>query len=156
MIRHSKDRFDLDIAMLCENIFDIRIPNDDANHFGGPLGLEKWLALRMSNQRPKSDAAALLRMLAEAQQRPELAEGLDGTWRREQISAIVRDILRKRASPVELYEMLLLPPPQRFGERPRKFGYAFVKGWRKRLSTNASVALFVVLLTLILLCRRFL
>jgi hypothetical protein len=57
----------------------------------------------------------------------ELAEGLDGTQRHEQIRAIVRDIFRKRAFPIELHKMLLPPPPpQRFGEHP-KLGYSVVR-----------------------------
>jgi hypothetical protein len=156
MTPQSADSLDVDIVMLCENIFETSISDDDTNHFNGPLGLEKWLERHLSNHRPNSDAAALLKMLAEAQLRPELAEGLDGTWRREQISAIVRYIFRKQASPIELHEMLLLPPLQRFGERPRKFGYALVKNGRKLLPMSASLALFVVLLTLVLLSRRFL
>ena len=156
MIPQSMDSFDLDIVMFCENIFDTHIPDDDAKHFGGPLGMEEWLELHLSNQRPKSDAAALLRMLAEAQQRPELAEGLDGTWRREQISALVHEIFRKQASPIELHEMLLLRPLQRFGEHPRKFSDSLVRDWRKLLPKKASVVLFAVLLILVLLYRRFL
>jgi hypothetical protein len=101
------DNVDLDIVMFYENIFDTHIPDEDAEYFGGPLGMEEWLEQHLSNQRPKKDAAALLRMLAQAQQRPELAEGLDKTWRREQISALVRDIFRKRASPILLYRQFL-------------------------------------------------
>jgi hypothetical protein len=115
MSPESMDNVDLDIVMFCENIFDTHIRDEDARYFGGPLGMEEWLEQHLSSQRPNQDAAALLRMLAEAQQQPELAEGLDGTWRREQISALVRDIFRKRASPMELHEMLLLRPRQRFG-----------------------------------------
>ena len=143
---------DLDLVMFVENIFDTHIPDDDAEHFGGPLGMEEWLEQHLSNQRPKQDTAQLLRMLADAQQRPELAEGLDGTWRREQISALVRDIFRKRASPMELHEMLLLPPLQRFGERTRKLN---LRDWRRLLPTGVSVALFALLLIFILLHRFF-
>lgn len=150
------DNVDLDIVMFCENIFHTHIPDDDVKHFGGPLGMEEWLEQQMSSQRPNQDAAALLRMLAEAQQRPELAEGLDGTWRREQISALFRDIFRKRASPMELHEMLLLPRLQRSGERTRKLNHVLFRDWRKLLPNKSSVVLFTVLLTLILLYRQFL
>ncbi|MBZ5666339.1 MAG: hypothetical protein LAO30_17220 [Acidobacteriia bacterium] len=156
MSPESMDNVDLDIVMFVENIFGTYIPDDDAKHFGGPLGMEEWLEQHLSNQRPKEDTAELLRMLADAQQRPELAEGLDGTWRREQISALVRDIFRKRASPMELHEMLLLPPLQRFGEHRRKLGHSLVRDWRKLLPTKGSMLLFTVLLTFILLYRQFL
>jgi len=95
----------------------------------------------LSSQRPNQDAAALLRMLAEAQKRPELAEGLDGTWRREQISALVRDIFRKRNSPIELHEMLLLPRLQRSGECTRKLDHSLVGDWRKLLPNKSSVSI---------------
>jgi len=111
--------------------------------------MEEWLELHLSNRLPKQDSAQLLQMLAKSQQRPELAEGLDGPWRREQMSALVRDIFRKRASPAELHSMLLLPPLQRFGERTRKLN------WRDLLPTGASVALFALLLIFILLRRFF-
>jgi hypothetical protein len=37
----------------------------------------------------------LLRKLAKGRNNPELAEGLEGTWRREQIAAIIREIFRQ-------------------------------------------------------------
>jgi len=40
-----------------------------------------WLELYLSNQRPNKEAAALLRKLAKDYNKPELAEGLEGTWR---------------------------------------------------------------------------
>jgi len=54
-----------------------------------------WLELHLSKQRPSKRAAALLKKLAKAHNNPELAEGLEGTWRREQIAAIVREIFRQ-------------------------------------------------------------
>jgi hypothetical protein len=54
-----------------------------------------WLELYLSNQRLSKEAAALLRKLAKDHNKPELAEGLEGTWRREQIAAIVREIFRQ-------------------------------------------------------------
>jgi hypothetical protein len=153
MISESMDGGDVDFVMFCENIFDLHIPDDDAKHLASPLGIQEWLVQHLSNQRPTQDAAELLRMLAESQQRPELAEGLGGSWQREQISALVWDIFRKRASPIELHEMLLLPPLQRFGERTRKLG---IRDWRKLLPTNASIVLFGVVVVLILLYRRLL
>ncbi len=147
---------DLDLVMFVENIFDTHIPDDDAEHFGGPLEAEEWLEQHLSKRRPKPDTAELLRKLAQAQQRPELAEGLDGTWRSEQISALVRDIFRKRASPMELHEMLLLPPLQRFGERTRKWNRSLVRGWRKLLPDKPTMLLFAALLTLVLLYQQLL
>jgi hypothetical protein len=41
------------------------------------------------------DLRILLRKLAKAHSDPEWAEGLEGTWRREEISAMVREIFRQ-------------------------------------------------------------
>jgi hypothetical protein len=54
-----------------------------------------WLQLHLSNERPSKAAIPLLRKLAKHHNKPELAEGLEGTWRREQIEAIVREIFRQ-------------------------------------------------------------
>jgi len=53
----------------------------------------EWLELHLSNQRVNKNVTALLRKLPKIkdQNNPELAEGLEGTWRREQIAAIVRE-----------------------------------------------------------------
>jgi hypothetical protein len=66
-----------------------------------PLG--SWVTPGVSNARsvnrrvprPSKGAAALLKRLAKAHNNPELAEGLEGTWRREQIAAIVREMFRR-------------------------------------------------------------
>jgi hypothetical protein len=84
----------VEMVMLVEEIFGTDIPNDDAEHFGSPSEMVDWLDPILSNRRPNKQAAALLRKLARDQERPELAEGLDGTWRREQIAAIIREIFQ--------------------------------------------------------------
>jgi hypothetical protein len=84
----------VEMVMAFEEAFDIEIPNDVLEHFGTPSELVDLLERLLSNQRPNKAAKALLRRLAREQQRPELAEGLEGTWRREQIAAIVREMLR--------------------------------------------------------------
>jgi len=84
----------VEMVMVFEEAFDIEIPNDVLEDFGTPSELVDLLDRLLSNQRPNKAAKALLRKLAKEQQRPELAEGLEGTWRREQIAAIVREMLR--------------------------------------------------------------
>jgi hypothetical protein len=64
------------------------------------LGIDQFVAWycsepRLSNQQPSKGAAALLKKLAKAHNKPELAEGLEGTWRREQIAAIVREMFHQ-------------------------------------------------------------
>jgi hypothetical protein len=81
-------------VMLAEEIFGAEIPDSDAEGFGSLRELVDWLEPRLSDRRPNKEAAALLRKLAKDRQRPELAEGLEGTWRREQIAAIVQELFR--------------------------------------------------------------
>lgn len=84
----------VDMVMVFEEVFDIEIPNDDFEHFDSPSEMVDRIEQLLSNQRPNKAAKVLLRKLAKEQQRPELAEGLEGTWRREQIAAIVREMIR--------------------------------------------------------------
>ena len=80
--------------MSIEEGFGAAIPDDWTEHSGGPREMVDWLELRLSNQRPNKRAQVFLKKLAKSQQRDELAEELNGTWRREQIAAIVREIFR--------------------------------------------------------------
>jgi acyl carrier protein len=90
-----KDSLDVvEMVMVIEEVFGIEIPNDDAEGFGNPREIVDWLEANLSNQRPNKQAADFLRTLGKKQQSPELAEGLDGLWRREQIAAIIREILK--------------------------------------------------------------
>jgi hypothetical protein len=81
--------------MLIEEVFETEIPDNDAENFGSPREMADRLELHLSNQRPNKQAAALLRKLAKAHDNPQLAEGLEGTWRREQIAAVVRELFRQ-------------------------------------------------------------
>ena len=90
------DSLDLvEAVMLIEEILGTDIPNGDAENFGSPKEIVDWLELHLSNRRPTKEAAAFLKKLAQSHNAPELAEGLEGTWRREQIAAIVREIFRE-------------------------------------------------------------
>ena len=77
--------------MLIEEIFDTEIPDWDTEN----REIVDWIESQLSNRRPNSHAAAFLRELAKTHNNPELAEGLKGRWRREQIAAIVREIFRE-------------------------------------------------------------
>ena len=70
-------------------------------------------------------------------------------------SAIVCDIFRKRNSPIELHEILLLPRLGRLGRHPSKLRRSLVVVWREFLPTKATAVIFVLLATLILLYRQF-
>jgi hypothetical protein len=95
MTPKSMDSLDVvEMVMAFEEAFDVEIPDDDLGRLENPSEVVDRLEPLLSNQRPNNAAKALLRKLARDQQRPELAEGLEGTWRREQIAAIVREMLR--------------------------------------------------------------
>ena len=95
MTPRAIDSLDLvEIVMVFEEVFSTEIRNDEFERFGSPSEMVDRLERLLSNQRPNKAAKALLRKLAKEQQQPELAEGLEGTWRREQIAAIVREVLR--------------------------------------------------------------
>jgi len=83
----------VEMVMLFEEVFGTNIP-DDTETLSNPRAMVDWLEPLLSNWGPGKQAAALLRKLAKAQQRPELAEGLDRAWRREQIAAVIREIFR--------------------------------------------------------------
>lgn len=96
MIPRAKDSLDLvEVVMLIEEIFETEIPDDDAEEFGNPKEIVDWLESNLSNRRPNKESAARLKKLAENHNNPELAEGLEGTWRREQIAAIVHELFRE-------------------------------------------------------------
>ncbi len=84
----------VEMVMLVEEFFGIEIPNNDMEGFGSPREIIDWLELHFSNQRPNKNAAAYLKKLAKKHDDPALAEGLQGTWRREQIAAIIREFFR--------------------------------------------------------------
>jgi len=84
----------VELVMVLEEIFDAVIPNSDADRFGSPQDVVDSLEALLSNKRPNEQAIAMLKGLAKKHQWPELAEGLEGPWRREQIAAIVRELLR--------------------------------------------------------------
>jgi len=96
MIPKAMDSLDLvEAVMLIEEIFGTDVPDRDAEGFGSPREMVDWLELYLTNQRLNKEAATLLRKLAKDHNKPELAEGLEGTWRREQIAAIVREVFRQ-------------------------------------------------------------
>lgn len=85
----------VEAVLAFEEAFAVELPVQESRDFGSPQEMVDWLELHLSNQRPNKEAAALLRKLAKDHNKPELAEGLEGTWRREQIAAIVHEIFRQ-------------------------------------------------------------
>jgi hypothetical protein len=84
----------VEMMMVIEEAFEVTLPDPSSETFGSPSEIVDWLEVSLSNQRPNKAAQRFLRRLALEQQRPELAQELDGLWRREQIEAIVQEVLR--------------------------------------------------------------
>jgi hypothetical protein len=82
----------VEMVMAFEELFGVDLPDPSPGTFGSPSEIVDWLEVSLSKQRPNKAAQKLLRKLAVEQQRPELAEGLEETWRREQIAAIVQEL----------------------------------------------------------------
>jgi hypothetical protein len=80
----------VEMVMALEEAFDIEI----SDGFEGPRQTVDQLEEILSNRRPNKEAAALLKKIARDRQQPELAAGLEGPWRREQIAAMVRELFR--------------------------------------------------------------
>jgi hypothetical protein len=85
----------VEALMAFEEAFGVELPAHESGDFGSPREMVDWLELHLSNERPSKEATALLRKLAKDHNKPELAEGSEDTWRREQIEAIVREIFRQ-------------------------------------------------------------
>jgi hypothetical protein len=83
----------VEMVMAFEEALDIEV-SGDIGRFETARQIVDRLETVLSNRRPNKAAAALLRQIAKDRQQPELAEGLDGPWRREQIAAIVREVFR--------------------------------------------------------------
>ncbi len=82
----------VEMVMAIEEVLEIEIPGN--TRFERLAEIVDRLEAVLSNRRPNIEAVALLRKIAKDRQHPELAEGLDGPWRREQIAAIVREWFR--------------------------------------------------------------
>jgi len=85
----------IELVMAIEEVFDVAIPDEPPKNFDEPGEFIDWLEPRVSNQRPNGEARRLLTKLAKDLALPDLAEGLEGTWRREQIDAVVREFFHR-------------------------------------------------------------
>lgn len=98
MIRGEMSSIDfVEVVMAIEEGLEIEIPDVDAVAFGGPRDIVDWLEPRLIGKRINQQTALLLENLARQQGTLELAGTLGGTWRREQITAVVQEILRVHA-----------------------------------------------------------
>jgi len=87
----------IDVVLAIEESFGVEIPDLDAAAFSSPRDIVEWLALRLAGKPVAGPAAPLLENLSRQRGAPELADRSDGTWRREQIEAVVHEILRAHA-----------------------------------------------------------
>jgi Phosphopantetheine attachment site len=86
----------VEAVMALEEVLEIEIPDSAAERFASPSEVVNYLERCLSGQRPGKQAAALIEGLVNSQNNPQLAEGLDGQWRREQISAVVRELFQSQ------------------------------------------------------------
>jgi hypothetical protein len=61
----------VEMVMVFEEVFGTAIPDEDIEHLSSPRKMVDLLERHLSNQRPNKRAAALIRKVAKAQQRPE-------------------------------------------------------------------------------------
>ena len=94
MVPREMDSLDtVEMAMAIEEAFGVEIPGE-IGEFESQAELVDRLGAVLSNRRPNAASADMLRRIARDRQQPELAERLNGAWRREQIAAVVREIFR--------------------------------------------------------------
>jgi len=84
----------IETILAIEETFEVEIPDGDTEALAGPREIVDWLAARLTDKPIGDRAALLLQNLAKQQGAPELASHLHGNWRREQIVAVVQEILR--------------------------------------------------------------
>jgi hypothetical protein len=78
--------------MLLEGIFGTEFPLD-AENFATTSNVVDWFEAHLRGWGPNAEARSLLKELAQSHGNPQLAEDLSDLWRREQIAAIVRELL---------------------------------------------------------------
>ena len=92
----ATDSLDLvELVTAIEEVLDMEVPGN-IREYDSLREIVDRLERSWSNSRPNDAAKAMLKKLAHDQQWPELAEGLDKPWRREQIAAIVRELFREQ------------------------------------------------------------
>ena len=82
------------IIMGIEAALEIEIPDEDVVAVNSPRDLVECLTLCLEGQLVGGTAALFVGNLARQLRRPELDTGPIRTWRREQIEAVVREVLR--------------------------------------------------------------
>lgn len=91
----SGDSLDtVEIVMVFEEVFGVVLPVDAAHAVKTRDDTAHWRVTHLSDQRPNRQAAAILKRLAQSWQNPELARDLNGPWRREQVLAILSEMLK--------------------------------------------------------------
>ena len=84
-----------DTISLFEDVFGTTLPEDLGISSLSSREIVEFLELRLLGWGPNREARALLKKLAEEHNNLQLAEGLQSDWRREQIEAVVREMLRR-------------------------------------------------------------
>ena len=88
---------ELEKIELAEELFGTDFPVDLTGDLAvnNPREVVDYFVLRLRGWGPSPAAADFLRKLAEKHTSPTLAEGLHDEWRRDQISAVIREIFNR-------------------------------------------------------------
>lgn len=106
---------------LAEELFGIDFPADvdvsdeDELTLENPREVVDYFVLHLRGWRPNPAAADFLKQIAKKHDRAALAEGLHSSWRRDQISAVIREIFNTRDPSTDGDDDALTPV-----ERPRR------------------------------------
>ena len=82
----------VEMVMLMEELFQIAIPDANAEEFGSFREIVDYLDAALNGKTPNKRADGMLRHLAKTLDWPELIPRKGEPWRRDQIAAIVREI----------------------------------------------------------------
>lgn len=99
MAGNELSRIDLvEVTMAIEQALELEIPDHDVVAVNSPRDLVECLTSCLDGQPVGGTAALFVANLATQLRRPDLDAGPNGTWRREQIEAVVREVLRVHGS----------------------------------------------------------
>jgi hypothetical protein len=83
----------MDHLLTIEEAFDITISDEDTETIQTPRDLIEWLLPRACHRVPKKIAARKLKAISVRENRADLVAESNQPWRREQVAAIVREII---------------------------------------------------------------
>jgi hypothetical protein len=83
----------VEVLIAIEEAVGVNIPDADAEAMATPRHVVEWLLPRIGNAAPNQIASLLLKKVSARENRSELTDALTEPWRREQVAAVVREIV---------------------------------------------------------------